>query len=329
MVGVETDQHHGTNAKPPTRMKTERDHSSPVLVAAVLALACVLAFAPDAYMPMLVRAFLFQWVLFFVVLAALLAWKRQWWSVWASLSGAIFLLLQVSTPCLPQAGAVSGTSIRVLHMNVLQPNMSTNEVVGEALKSGADIISVQEVDAHWAHALEAGLRSAYPYSHIEARSNCYGIALFSRLPFAGVATIAVLGSPCIEALFDVNGSLARVISVHASSPISYGHFQLRNKQLDCLAQHVGASDTATILVGDLNTVPWDKAFARFCARAGLRSTTSMGQRTWPSVGPWALIPLDHLMLSHGTVPASIHTFHVPGSDHRGLLAEVIIPKHAP
>lgn len=310
-------------------MRTERYGSGPVLMAAILALACVLSFAPDAYLPMLVRAFLVEWILFFLGLAGLLAWKRQWWSVWASISGALFLLVQVPAPILPGSGARSGPSIRVLHMNVLQPNMSTREAISEALECDADVISVQEVDAHWAQELGAGLRSAYPFAHVEARSNCYGVALFSRLPFVRVGTIMGNSAPAIEAVFNLHGSIVRVISVHASSPISYGHFQLRNRQLDRLARYVAESDTATIVVGDLNTVPWDDAYVRFCARAGLRSTTSVGHRTWPSFGPLALIPLDHMMLSHGPEPIAISTFHVPGSDHRGLLADVKLLDHAP
>lgn len=294
----------------------------------LLAIAVVAALAPDAYLPMLLRAFLLPGAIGLVIVALLAAWRRWWWVAGGGLAGATLVGLQVATPHLSTTFDAGGTSLRVFHMNVLQPNGAFDQAIAQALGSDADVISIQEVGPRWAKALTDGLRARYPYAHIETRSDCYGIALFSRVPFTTVRTLTIHGAPFIEARLNVEGRPVRLLAVHTSSPISYDHFRRRNEQLAALAEHLTGDDTATIVVGDLNTVPWDQAYQRFCARSGLRSTTPATQRTWPSVGPLALIPLDHVLLSHGLSHTALRTVDIPGSDHRGVLADLILNDHA-
>lgn len=294
----------------------------------VLLIATALAFAPDAYLPMLARAFMLPGALLFGVFALAAVVRRKWWVAQSALAGAAMLAGQLSTPSVPMVTMSRPPDLRVLHMNVWQSNNAYAAVTERALESGADVISVQEVAPCWAEALEQGLSEHYPYMHIEPRDNCYGMALFSRIPFREVRTITLHGTPMIEALCNVHERPVRLLAVHATSPISYAHFQRRNRQLLDLGHHLAQDDTATVLIGDLNTVPWDRAFQRLCISAALRSTTPPVQRTWPSIGPLALIPLDHVLISPGIVPVWLRTVHVPGSDHKGLLAALNLTDHA-
>lgn len=298
------------------------------LATGLLTIAVVAAFAPDAYLPMLLRAFLLPGTLALGLLALIAFWRKARWVALSAGAGMLLMGAQVRTLDRVHLVDADGTAFRVFHMNVLQPNTAYATAIDQALASNADLISVQEVGPSWAAQLTERLAERYPYAHMEPRINCYGIALFSRVPFRSVHTITLQGAPFIEAELEVEGRPVRVLAVHTSSPISYGHFQRRNLQLAALGDRLAQGDTATIVVGDLNTVPWDQAYRRFCARSGLRSTTPATQRTWPSVGPLALIPLDHLLLSPGIVPTALRTVHIPGSDHKGLLAELILTDHA-
>ncbi len=197
-----------------------------------------------------------------------------------------------------------------------------------AIASNAELISFQEVSPEWAEALSNGLGEAYPYRHIEARTDCYGIALFSRKPFVRVRTLVVEGSPFVDALVRSDGRTVRVLAVHATSPTSYAEFGRRNAQFDVLASHITSADLPTIVIGDLNTVPWDRAYGRFCRRAAIRSLDTPDLRSWPAIGPIALIPLDHVLASRELASATVNTFHIPGSDHRGLLTDLHLNSHA-
>jgi endonuclease/exonuclease/phosphatase family metal-dependent hydrolase len=55
---------------------------------------------------------------------------------------------------------------------------------------------------------------------------------------------------------------------------------------------------------------------------------SVSERTWPSLGPLALIPLDHVLLSPQLAPAAFRSFRIPGSDHRGIMATIALHRHA-
>jgi endonuclease/exonuclease/phosphatase (EEP) superfamily protein YafD len=138
----------------------------------------------------------------------------------------------------------------------------------------------------------------------------------------------VEGTPFIEVVLKVGGDPVRVLVVHATSPTDRDDLRRRNRQLDQLAQRVGAVRLPTVLVGDLNTVHWDAAYARLCRRSGL-ITVDGGLCTWPALGPAALMPLDHVLASADIRPGEVRSFHVPGSDHRGLLADLNIAHHVP
>ena len=292
----------------------------------VLLASVLVAFAPDAYLPMLLRAFLIPILGCTMVVTVVAAWRRRWWLAGAAGIGGMMMLAQVVTPMPIEEGPVTigheGAALRVFHMNVLQPNTSYAQTIAQALQSDADVISVQEVDARWAAELRTVLGSRYPFFHLEPKQNCYGIALFSKLPFERVATLESAGAPFIEAWLKVGGDRIRLIAVHATSPISYDHFRRRNEQLQALGDLVACDDTSTIVIGDLNTVPWDQAFRRFCTRAGLRSGSPSAYRTWPSIGPFAAIPLDHILVTGDLASSDFTTIDIPGSDHRGLYAAV-------
>ena len=308
-----------------------RTKQTELLVASlVLTLATGLAIAPDAYIPMLARAFLLQWAAVFALIAVLALSAMRWWLFLSTSFAVGLILIQVRDPQIATTPVdIAGPSLRIAHMNVLQPNLKHADAIAIAEESNADLVSFQEVSPEWAVALSNGLCTSYPYQHLEPRSNCYGIALFSKLPFNSVNTLIVEHSPFIEAIVPVGGEAVRVLAIHATSPISYGHFRERNAQLDEVARIVAAVSMRTVVIGDLNTVHWDRVYTRFCASSGLLPTTRTDQRTWPSVGPLALIPIDHLLVSKGLCSAEVSSFEIPGSDHRGLLADLKFTQNAP
>jgi endonuclease/exonuclease/phosphatase (EEP) superfamily protein YafD len=237
----------------------------------------------------------------------------------------VLILPQYYQPVTEYEVPTGHASLRIAHLNVYQLNDRYDEVLRSAITSGADVLSLQEVDNDWAHALREGLASIYPYSHVEARINCYGIALFSKQPFVEVHTRGTERAPLIEAVVSTDDGPVRIVSVHATSPISYAHFQRRNALLKHLATTIDARAMPTVLVGDLNTVHWDRAYKTFHSRSGLQPVNSPALRTWPSIGPIALIPLDHLMISPGLGASEVRRFTIPGSDHRGLVADIHLP----
>lgn len=299
-----------------------------IITMLLLSVATALALSPDAYLPMLARAFMLQWAMMFLGIASFAMIRRRWWMTMGAFFGALVVAMQVDVPFQRAPSAGMGPSIRVAHMNVFQPNIRHDAIIRRALASDADVISVQEVSPEWAEVLLAGLGDRYPYAHIEPRTDCYGIALFSRVPLERVRTMTFAGSPFVEAFVRLDDQEIRVLAVHASSPTDYAHFRKRNAQLSALAGDILRSHAPTVVIGDLNTVHWDRAYAGFCKLSGLRPLAGAELRSWPAVGPIALIPLDHVLVSPELASNGMSTFSLPGSDHRGLLAELQFKTHA-
>lgn len=297
--------------------------SGPVQAGLVLTLAVMLAFAPDHFLPMLARAFLLQWSLFFAVLLVSGIALRRWWLAGSAALAVLLVMMPSTIKREPSPQGNGAPALRVAQLNVLQPNTAHSDVLKTAKATHADVISVQEVDARWARALEEGLSDAYPYHRIVPGTNCYGIALFSKRPFTRCDVLDLAGRPAIDAEVRTDKGPVRILAVHASSPGSYGEFRDRNRQLEQLAALVQASDVPPVVIGDLNTVSWDTALRRFCSRTGSHEGTDAPLATWPAVGGLALIPLDHVLVPPAWSITDTHTFPIPGSDHRGLVADLV------
>lgn len=293
-----------------------------LLASALLAIACALAFSPDAFLPMMARAFLCWWSLAFAGLALLALWKRAWLIAACSMVCAPMVWPAVAVPVIELSQEPSAHRLRVVHLNVLQPNTRHADAIGSIIESGADLVSVQEVGPEWASALREGLREEFPHRIIVPRTNCYGIALFSRMPLVLVEPMQVAGTTMLHAEVMVGEERVCVYSVHASSPSGFGHYRRRNAQLAELADRVSAHTGPILVIGDLNTVHWDDAYRRFCTRSGLRPVNPASMVTWPSLGPLAFIPLDHALVAGGLLPSAINSFRINGSDHRGIITDL-------
>jgi len=299
-----------------------------ILATALLTALCGLAFSPDAYLPMMARAFTLWWAIGFGAIALLVLWKRWWWAAGASALSSVMLLPLMQVPSLDAVVATGAPDLRIAHLNVLQPNARHADVLMAIRHADADLVSVQEVSPQWAAALRTGLGDEYSYQLVTPRTNCYGIALFSRLPLRKAQVIVLAGAPFIEAEVEADGGRVRVFIAHATSPGSPGQFFRRNAQLGALAERIADGALPTVLIGDLNTVHWDDAYRRLCADSGLRPLNHSRMATWPSIGPLAFIPLDHALVRGPMRASTVDTFNIPGSDHRGLLASLHFV-HAP
>lgn len=296
----------------------------PLSAAALVLVGMVLALAPDLFLFMIARAFLWQWALLFLLIACWNIPGRRWWSVGASVIAAILVFHPTWITEAPTERSSTNVLV-VAQMNVLQTNDEHAAVVAAALSTGADLISFQEVDTVWARVLVEGLGRAYPYRVIRSASDLYGIAAFSKLPFEHAMVLDLLGHPMLDLTIVPSGGSLRCLFVHASSPGTLNSFRERNAQLDRSVNMVNASELPLLLVGDLNTVSWDQAFKRLCMHTDLAELAEGIHGTWPAMAGFGCIPLDHVLATPELAVSSVTPFSIPGSDHLGLVA-VIHPR---
>ena len=260
------------------------------------------------------------------------------WTAWllirqqdyrAAWFGAWILLATSSLIGAPEPPAASlqpnGQQLRLAQVNVLQFNLRHDLVTQHILQLDADILAFQEVDQLWADSLVKALAREYPYFSLAPQDNCYGMALFSRKPLKEVKLRFWEGYPAISAILEDGDTESLILSLHAASPVSRERYQARNKQLASAARLIEQTGLPTLLIGDLNTVPWDAALSPLLESARLQDSRARHYTaTWPNfMGRWG-IPIDYVLHSSEWQRLSHSVHRIPGSDHRAMVATLAL-----
>ena len=184
-----------------------------------------------------------------------------------------------------------------------------------------------EVDERWESALEV-LRSDFSYSVIRARSDNFGIALYSRRPITShrVEHLDDSRVPTIVATIDLDGRSLSVVGTHPLPPMGRRRSELRDHHLQAIGKLITRLPSPVIVLGDLNTTSWSPHFRDLLGRTGLRdSRRGFGvQPTWP-VEPWVLrIPIDHALVSKELAVKQRYVGPDIGSDHFPIVVECAV-----
>jgi len=221
----------------------------------------------------------------------------------------------------------TGIDLTLLLANVLSSNTEFERLFDLLDEEDPDVIALLEVSPNWLVELDA-LRSDYPYSYAEARDGNFGIALFSRLPITSVEHVdsPPFGYPTIFASLTVGEELLHLVATHSMIPVSRTFFEARNEQLESLPRLLQKPVGATILIGDLNTGMWEPNYRALEEATGLRnSRRGFGiLPTWPTFMPFAMIPIDHVLVSQEIGVKSVHTGRRIGSDHLPLVVTLVL-----
>jgi endonuclease/exonuclease/phosphatase (EEP) superfamily protein YafD len=217
---------------------------------------------------------------------------------------------------------ITTPKLKVAHFNVLKFNSSKQQTIETIINSDADIVSLQETDELWTKEIESAVKKDYPYCiFFPSDICCFGISLLSKQPLYNSNISFHGGIPNIEADLIFNDVVTHVISSHTASPISRSHLVRRNTHLSELSDHVAKIDSPTIVIGDFNTVPWDKKLVNFKAETQLKDSRKAYESTFPSYFGNLGIPIDYIFHSKEISCLSFKTIAIAGSDHLGIIGE--------
>lgn len=222
---------------------------------------------------------------------------------------------------------VGDSSIKLLHANVYSGNDQYSRLLELVDDEQPDIIFLQEVSPPWLRATRP-LQNDYPFFYAEPRLDNFGIAVFSRMAFDSVLHIdsPPLGFPTIVATLTVDGKALTLINTHSMVPFGRANVEARNEQLQSVANIVKQAAGSVILTGDFNATVWTRAYQALEAETGLRNTRKgIGiLPTWPTLLPFAMIAIDHAMVSEDIEVIETRTGRRIGSDHLPLIISVAL-----
>ena len=128
-----------------------------------------------------------------------------------------------------------------------------------------------------------------------------------------------------------------LLGMHAPPPIPYDSSGIQ-PYVEEVARHIDAGRMAldwlpcrvgdrVVLSGDLNAVPWSRAWSTLIDQ-GLSDrllTWGVWGASWPTGGGWPNVPffqLDHVLTGPVDIPR-VQMIRVPGSDHKAVVMDVI------
>ena len=213
--------------------------------------------------------------------------------------------------------------LRIIWWNVQSANSQQEAAVDWILSQGADLVALGEISPPWEPALSR-LNTHYPHQVTAIRQDNFGLGLYSKSPVFEPEWFEDREdfTPTLRVSIQVDGRALDILITHPRPPIGHQATQLRNAQLNSLAGAVSQRGQHTVLVGDLNTTPWNHAFRSFLRESQLTRHRVGLQPTWPAKILPLRIPLDHCLTSTNLTITRFQVGPPTGSDHAPLLIDL-------
>jgi endonuclease/exonuclease/phosphatase (EEP) superfamily protein YafD len=220
-----------------------------------------------------------------------------------------------------------GTPLKLIHVNVYSGNRQYDRLMALVELEQPDLIFLLEVTPEWLAGTKP-LLEEYPYTYSEPSAGNFGIAVFSRIPFAKIEHVdsPPLAYPTLIATITIDDEPLTIVSSHPTIPLGRPLYDARNEQLQSVAELVLGISGKTVLLGDFNASTWDRHFRHLEASTGLRNVRrGFGiLPTWPTFLPFAMIPIDHALVSDGISVTDARTGMRIGSDHLPLIVTLAL-----
>ena len=220
--------------------------------------------------------------------------------------------------------------LRILSVNVLEPNRRSKELLRTIHRERPDILIAVETDQWWMDELDE-LVSDYPYVERCPLDNLYGMLVYSVYPIENAQTKYLIEDDVPSIHFDLMMPSGRKIEMHCihpapPSPTENEESTERDAELVLVAREVKDKQHPVIVAGDLNDVAWSRTTRLFRKISGLLDPrTGRGiYNTFHANIPLARWPLDHLFHSSHFALKELKRLPKFGSDHFPILADLVL-----
>jgi endonuclease/exonuclease/phosphatase family metal-dependent hydrolase len=227
----------------------------------------------------------------------------------------------------------TGQRLRVATVSLRLGEVAPEPVLELVRRHGVDVLAVQELTPR-AHSrlCAAGLEVLLPHAHViparpGAGESASG-AVWSRRPLhARAAVPGYFEQPTVR-LATGGGPEVEVTAVHTTPPAT-SPAAVRRWTEDLAALPGPEPEVLRVLAGDFNATADHAGFRTVLARGYRDAAADAGLGlawTWrPLRLPFPRLVLDHVLTDPRIGVASVEIVAVEGSDHRALVAELVLP----
>jgi endonuclease/exonuclease/phosphatase (EEP) superfamily protein YafD len=267
--------------------------------------------------------------------ALLLALARRW-----TLAGLAAVLTTAAVATQAPLFIGEGTEGNGIRIRVMTANLYLGQADAAALvktaSANADVLAVQELTHDEVARLSAaGVDKVFPYRALDARDHASGGGVWSRYPISESKRVDGYTLAMVRVRLRIDGVAVdpMVLVAHLSGPWPQPIDDWTRELSDMPGTLRTASEAAgsgcVMVAGDFNST-FDMARFRRLLRGGYRDATEQAGAGWRSTYPAdARVPpfmgIDHILTARCTA-TSTATVALPGSDHRGLVATVDMPR---
>jgi endonuclease/exonuclease/phosphatase (EEP) superfamily protein YafD len=253
---------------------------------------------------------------------------------WAAAGVAALVAFCLAILVLPRAigdGTVKANgreTFGVLSTNIHRGTADPEAIVALVDRYRPDLLSVQELTPRFARELrEAGLPRRLPHSILEVRKGSSGAGLYSRLPMRELGGEQPFFFRMPRAVLRLpDGRRIRVVGIHPYPP-GRGNVDIWSEAVESLPS--AGRGGPWVLAGDFNAT-LDVSLFRDLLDRGYRDAGEVAgeglKPTFPAEGH--LIPpvtIDHVLADRRLGIVSYAVEDIPGSDHRAVTAELVLP----
>ena len=225
-----------------------------------------------------------------------------------------------------------GVRLRVLAANVAANPAAAADVVALARRLRVDVLSVVELPPALALAYDAaGIGDLLPQRSLRPRPGFAGTGLYARVPLqATPGPLDTRFAISAAAVVAPGAAPVAVFAVHVPAPTGPDDARQWRRDMRALPA-TGPTGQLRVLAGDFNATLDHGELRRLLGRGYRDAAEQAGsglRPTWPTARSLlpAVVTIDHVLADRRVRVDSARSVAIPGSDHRGVLAELVVPR---
>lgn len=214
--------------------------------------------------------------------------------------------------------AVTAGKKDLLSINAFKENDDFVKLSQMLLKTDPEVLLIMEVT----DALEDGLRDIinnYEYRLQHPVRDGFSICLLSKHEMMNpdVTFHGPSDTPLLRAAIEIHGKKYEVFSAHPKPALNKKWYEERRSYFHQIIPIILDAEHPVIVLGDFNSVPWERHFTNFLDKTKLKPTLKdKGYKvTWPKYFLPMGIPMDHILMGYDIAHKDLDVGPDVNSDH--------------